>query len=74
MEYLTIEAEITDGHIIPKDPARIPEQGRALVTVMLETPRPPDWDRVESVLGALNRPGIDSVNWQRQERAEWDRL
>jgi hypothetical protein len=59
MTYLTIEAEIADGRIVPTEGARLPERGRALVTLLPETPHRTDWDAVEASLGVL--------------RAEWDR-
>jgi len=71
--YVTIEAEITGGRIVPKESAQLPERGRALVTLLPETPRRPNWETVESVLGTLRRPDFDSSAWQRQVRAEWDR-
>ena len=73
MTYMTIEADIANGHIVPKDGAQLPERGRALVTLLPETPRRPNWETVESVLGLLRRPELDSSAWQRQVRAEWDR-
>ena len=73
MTYVTIEAEIADGKIVPTEGARLPERGRALVTLLPETPHRPNWDAVEASLGSLRRPDLDSTAWQRQVRAEWDR-
>jgi hypothetical protein len=73
MTYVTIEAEIANGRLVLGADAQLPERGRALVTVMPELPRSPDWKMVESVLGILRRPGLDSGAWQREIRSEWDR-
>jgi hypothetical protein len=73
MTYVTIEAEIADGRIVPKDGARLPERCRALVTFLPDTPHQPNWDAVEASLGVLSRPNLDSTAWQRDVRAEWDR-
>ena len=73
MTYVTIEAEITDGRVVPTGGAKLPERGRALVTLLPETPHHTNWDAVEASLGKLHRPGLDSSTWQREVRAEWDR-
>jgi hypothetical protein len=72
MTYVTIEAEIEGGRIVPKESAQLPERGRALVTLLPEEPHRPNWETVESVLGVLHRPNLDSSAWQQQVRAEWD--
>jgi hypothetical protein len=69
MTYVTIEAEITDGKIVPKDGAQLPEHCRALVTLLPDSPRRPNWEAVEAVLGVLRRPSLDSSAWQREVRA-----
>ncbi len=73
MTYVTIEAEIAGGRIVPKESAQLPERGRALVTLLPDAPRRPDWEAVEAALGVLRRPNLDSTAWQRKVRAEWDR-
>lgn len=73
MTYVTIEAEITGGRVVPAEGARLPERGRALVTLLPETPHHTNWDAVEASLGVLHRPNLDSSAWQREVRAEWDR-
>jgi hypothetical protein len=72
MTYVTIEAEIEGGKIMPKDSAQLPERGRALVTLRPEGPHRPNWDTVESALRVLHRPDLDSSAWQQKVRAEWD--
>jgi len=73
MPYVTIEAEIADGRIVPAEGTQLPVRGRALVTLLPETGRRPNRETVEASIGALRRPGLDSVAWQRDLRAEWDR-
>ena len=73
MTYVTIEAEIANGQIVPKESAQLPEHGRAFVTLLPDAPRRPNWKRVESVLGTIHRADMDSSAWQRQVRSEWDR-
>lgn len=73
MKYVTIEAEIADGKVVPTEGAQLPPRGRALVTLITETPHQTNWDSVETCLGVLRRPGLDSSAWQREVRVEWDR-
>ncbi len=73
MTYVTIEAEITDGKVVPTEGAKLPERGRALITLLPETHHRTNWDAVEASLGVLRRPDLDSSAWQREVRAEWDR-
>jgi mRNA interferase MazF len=73
MTYVTIEAEIAGGKVIPAEGAQLPERGRALVTLLPETPHLTNWDAVEASIGILKRPNLDSGGWQRDVRAEWDR-
>jgi hypothetical protein len=73
MTYVTIEAEIAGGRVVPSEGAKLPERGRALVTLLPETPHRTNWDAVEASLGVLRRPNLDSSAWQREVRAEWDR-
>jgi len=72
MTYVTIEADIADGQIIPKAGTTLPAHGRALVTLLPEASPGPNWEMVESALGVLHRPNLDSTTWQRQVRSEWD--
>jgi len=73
MTYVTIEAEIADGRIVPKESGQLPDRGRALVTLLPDTPRQPNWEAVEATFGSLRRPNVDNSAWQRGVRAEWDR-
>ncbi len=73
MQYVTIEAEIANGQVVPTDGTHLPERGRVLVTLLPDAKHRPDWDAVEASIGVLQRPNLDSVAWQREVRAEWDR-
>ena len=60
MAYVTIEAN------------PLPENGRALVTLLPGTPRQTNWEAVEATFGSLARPSLDSCAWQREIRGEWE--
>ncbi len=72
MTYVTIEAYIPDGRIVPKDSIQLPERGRALVTLLPDTPHRPNWETVEAAFGTLRRPNLDGSAWQRDLREEWE--
>ena len=72
MTYVTIEAEIADGKIVPREGGQLPERGRALVTLLPDAPHQPIWAAVEATFGSLRRSDLDSSTWQREVRAEWD--
>jgi len=71
MAYVTIEAEIDHGRIIPAEPEKLPPTGKALLTVLDSPERKPDLQVVRSLLGTL-KTDLDAAEWQRQQRAEWD--
>jgi hypothetical protein len=71
MTYVTIEAEIAGGRIVPKESVQLPERGRALVTLLPDAPRRTNWETVEAAIGSLHRPDLDSAAWEREGRAEW---
>jgi hypothetical protein len=76
MSYVTIEAEIENGRILPKDNFKLPRRACALVTLLAEGREPADHPSlkvIESVFGAWKDPDFDSVSWQRQIRDEWER-
>jgi hypothetical protein len=73
MTYVTIEVEIAGGRLVPAEGVHLPEHGRALVTLLPDAPRRPNWETVESALGALHRSDLDSSAWEREIRAEWGR-
>jgi hypothetical protein len=71
MAYLTMEAEIDHGRIIPKEPEKLPATGKALLTVLESVERKPDWDKVMSLLGTMQNK-VDGLSYEREVRAEWD--
>lgn len=34
MSYITLEVEIDHGHIVPREPSKLPEKGKGLLTVL----------------------------------------
>ena len=72
MTYVTIEAEIADGKVVPSGGVQLPERGRALVTLLPESVHHTNWDAVEASMGILRRANLDSSAWQSGVRAEWD--
>ena len=73
MTYVTIDAQIVDGRVVPAEGAHLPERGRALLTLLSGTPHRPNWEKVEGSFGVLHRPNLDSTDWQHEVRAQWDR-
>ena len=70
MAYLTMEAEIDHGRIIPKEPEKLPVTGKALLTVLDAAPVKPDVEVIKSIIGTL-KTDIVAVEWQRRERQQW---
>ena len=66
-----MEAEIDHGRVIPLEPDKLPVTGRALLTVLSPTGQKPDFDKIRPWLGVL-KTKVDSVEWQRQVRSEWN--
>ncbi len=71
MGYLTMEAEIDHGRIIPKEPEKLPATGKALLTVLDPTERKPDWDKVQSLLVTMQKK-LDGLAIEREARSEWE--
>ena len=71
MRYLTMEAEIDHGRIIPKEPDKLPTTGKALLTVLDSAEHKPDLAVIHSILGTL-KTDLDAAEWQRQQRTQWD--
>jgi len=69
--YNTIEAVVREGKIYPLEPDKLPREGKLLLIVLNEERIQPDPERIKSLLGSLTRD-VDSVQWQRNIRSEWD--
>ena len=67
----TIEAELVEGKIIPLEPDKLPKSGKLLLTILPESKKQPDWVRVRQLLGWL-KSDVDSVEWQKEIRDEWE--
>lgn len=69
--YNTIEAVVREGKIYPLEPDKLPREGKLLLIVLNEENVQVDPERIKSLLGSLKRD-VDSVQWQRNIRSEWD--
>jgi hypothetical protein len=66
-----IEAVVREGKIYPLEPDKLPREGKLLLIVLNEENIQADPERIKSLIGSL-RIDIDSVQWQRNIRSEWD--
>ena len=71
MEAITIEATIRDGQIIPDHPEKLPASGRAVVTVIDDSEKKPDWEKIRGLLGRVKFP-LSGLEYERMIRSEWD--
>ena len=71
MANLTLEATIDHGRIIVAEPQKLPETGRALVTVLDGPEHGPDWAKVMALLGTMEKK-VDGLTFERDARAEWN--
>jgi len=69
--YNTIEADVREGKIYPREPDKLPREGKLLLIVLNEESIQPDPERIKNLIGSL-KMDIDSVEWQRNIRSEWD--
>lgn len=69
--YSATEAIVKEGKICPLEPDKLPREGRVLLIVLNEESVGADAERIRDLLGSL-KIDIDSVQWQRKMRSEWD--
>ena len=69
--YNTMEADVREGKIYPREPDKLPREGKLLLIVLNEESIQPDPERIKNLIGSL-KMDIDSVEWQRNIRSEWD--
>jgi hypothetical protein len=69
--YSTMEAVVKEGKIYPLEPDKLPREGKLLLIVLNEESVQADPERIRAILGSL-KTDIDSVQWQRDTRSEWD--
>jgi len=69
--YNTMEAVVKEGIIYPKDPNKLPKDGKLLLIVLDEKNIRPDTEKINSLLGWL-KTDLNAVQWQKEIRAEWD--
>jgi hypothetical protein len=67
----TIEADIREGKIHPRDPDKLPRKGKLFLIVLNEESIQLDPERMKNLIGSL-KMDIDFVQWQRNIRSEWD--
>jgi hypothetical protein len=68
--YATIAVNIRKGRVVPSEPAKIPENGHALLVILDQPATRRNWKQVRSRLGWL-KLRTDPAAWQRQIRDEW---
>ncbi len=49
MSYLTLEVEIDHGRIVPSEPAKLPNKGKGLLTVLESAPETSDIEKMSRV-------------------------
>ena len=69
--YNTTEALVKEGKIYPLEPDKLPREGRLLLIVLNEENTQADPEKIKTLLGSL-RIDVDSVQWQRDMRSQWD--
>jgi hypothetical protein len=69
--YSMMEAVLKEGKIYPLEPDKLPKDGKLLLIVLNEEKIQADPEKIKSLLGSL-QIHIDSVQWQRNIRTEWD--
>ena len=69
--YSTVEAVVKKGKIYPLEPGKLPLEGKLLLIVLNEENVQADPEKIKGLLGSL-KMDIDSVQWQRDIRSEWD--
>jgi hypothetical protein len=69
--YSTIEAVVREGKIYPLEPDKLPREGKVLLIVLNEENIQADPEGIKDLIGSL-KLDIDSVQWQRNIRSEWD--
>jgi len=69
--YNTIEAVIREGKIYPLEPDKLPREGKLLLIVLNEEKIQADPERIRNLIGSM-KLNIDSAEWQRSIRSEWD--
>lgn len=66
-----IEAVVREGKIYALEPDKLPREGKLLLIVLNEENIQADPERIKSLIGSL-KIDIDSVQWQRNLRSDWD--
>ena len=67
MSYVTLEVEIRDGKVVPKEPEKLPGSGSGLLTILQPTNPPADKQFFLQVLEELQR----HLQLDEKKAAEW---
>ena len=70
--YMTMEADIRKGRVVPREPSQLPQNGRVLLVVLEPKADRGGWKAVRDRLGWL-KVKTDPVAWQQRTRSEWGR-
>lgn len=70
--YTTIEADIENGVVYPREMSALPAHAHVLITLLPnKSPQhKPSWEKIAPQLGKLTLRE-DTVSWQRSIRQEW---
>ena len=68
--FATMEADIKKGKVLPLEPDKLPQSGRALLVILNQHNIRRVWSKVRKQFGWL-KTGIDPAKWQRLERDTW---
>ena len=66
MSYLTLEVQIDQGKVLPKEPEKLPEQGHGLLTILESGAKAPNSFRLEAfhaLQQALNLDDSKAKAW-----------
>ena len=67
MSYLTLEVEIDRGHVVAKEPGRLPEKGSGLLTILHSGEAPQPQLTPQQALEALQK----HLNLDAQKAEKW---
>ncbi len=67
MSYLTLEVEIDDGKVVPKEPSRLPAKGSGLLTIFqpeaTEIPKLTPLQALDALQKHLQLDGARAAEW-----------
>ena len=67
MSYLTLEVEVDHGRVVAKEPGKLPEKGRGLLTILQSGENVmPTFTPLQALVALQQHLGLDT-----QKTAEW---